>query len=90
MKYNLIIKSVKKTKRLLVVDGSWENCGLASQVISSILKRINLKILKSNPISITLPECPAPSSNVIEKFYYPSINLIIREVKKSLLNKSYY
>jgi pyruvate dehydrogenase E1 component beta subunit len=86
LKYDLIIKSVKKTKRLLVIDGSWDHCGLANQVISSILKKINLKLLKSNPISITLPDCPAPSSNVIEKFYYPNIDLIVREVKKNLIN----
>jgi len=82
LKVDLIIKSVKKTKRLLVVDGSWENCGLSSQIISSVLQKINLNILKCNPTSITLPNSPAPSSHILEKFYYPNVDLIVKKAKK--------
>ena len=69
---DIIIKSVNKTKRLLVVDGGHENLGLGNSLLGSILRKINPKKLINKPDVISLPNTPAPSSERLEKFYYPS------------------
>ena len=77
----IIIDSVKKTGRLLVVDGGWKNCGFAGEVITSVLEKIDLKYFRNRPQRITLPDAPAPTSNVLEKIYYPNEDLIFQKVK---------
>ena len=67
---NLIMDSVKKTGRLMVIDGSWRNCGLAGEIISSVVERLPLGALRAIPQRITLPDAPAPTSRVLEKVYY--------------------
>lgn len=68
-----IIDSVNKTGRLLVVDGGWGNCGMAGEIIASVCEKVDPHSLKSAPQRITLPAAPAPTSHVLEKIYYPSV-----------------
>jgi acetoin:2,6-dichlorophenolindophenol oxidoreductase subunit beta len=74
---NIIIESVKKTGRLLVVDGGWETCGMASEVIAAVARQVEPRFMKKSPINITLPSAPAPTSRVLEQIYYPTkVNVI--------------
>ena len=65
-----IIESVCKTGRLLVVDGGWRTCGIAGELISCVVESVDLKSMHTNPIRITLPDCPAPCSGPLEDIYY--------------------
>jgi pyruvate/2-oxoglutarate/acetoin dehydrogenase E1 component len=78
---DIILKSVRKTGRLLVVDGAWRNCGFAGEVIASVVEQINLSDFKARPKRITLPEAPAPTSHILEKIYYPNANQILKEAQ---------
>jgi pyruvate dehydrogenase E1 component beta subunit len=80
-----IIESVKKTGRLLVLDGGWRNCGLAGEVIAAVLERLPLGVLKTQPRRITLPDAPAPTSRVLEKIYYPGTADVLAATKAMLL-----
>ena len=82
IKINKIIRSLKKTNRLLTIDHGWGPCGLSSEVLSLIFEKIDLKNLKSNPKRITLPFAPAPTSNSLEKKYYFDSNSVEKEVLK--------
>lgn len=73
----IIVRSVEKTGRLVAIDGSWKNCGLAGEVIASVLENLHPKSLKEKPCRITLPEVPAPTSRVLEEIYYPTIEQIV-------------
>lgn len=77
-----IIKSVNKTKRLLVIDGSHEQCGFANSLIGSVVRKIKGNKLKNSPEVITLPNAPAPSSKILEGFYYPSIKTVVNKILK--------
>lgn len=77
-----IVASVQKTGLLCVVDGGWKNCGLAGEIIASVIESIDPKILKKSPMRLTLPEAPAPSASKLESQYYNSSS----EVKKVILN----
>ena len=74
IKYEKLIKSVLKTKRLVVIDGGWKTCGLGSELISSIVEKIEPNILLKKPVNLSQKNCPAPTSKVLEKnIFYPKI-----------------
>jgi pyruvate dehydrogenase E1 component beta subunit len=77
-----IVCSVKKTGRLLVVDGGWRTCGMSSEVIASVAEQIGPNALIKAPVRITLPDAPAPTSRVLEKIYYPDISCVFESAKK--------
>ena len=74
-----LIQSVMKTNRLLSVDISWKTCGISSEIIARVSESIDPKMLISSPARITLPDCPAPSSKELEKYYYPNSNDILKK-----------
>ena len=77
-----IVKSVKKTGRLLVVDGGWSACGLSGEVIAAIVERVAPGTLKKAPSRITLPFAPAPTAKVLEQAYYPNSTMVVDAVLK--------
>ena len=80
--YSSIINSVKKTKRLVVVDGDWSSCGLASEIITSVVESVNPQDLISKPKRVTLVNAPAPTSKYLENDYYISTENIIDAIKE--------
>jgi len=78
---NDIIKSVKKTKRLLVVDPGWISSGFSAELIAKVVENLDINCLKSPPVRIALPDAPAPTSRVLEKEYYTSEEDIISAIK---------
>ena len=84
--YDLILKSICKTKRFIVVDGDWKTCGLASEIISSVVEKLDPNILLSKPVNLSLKNCPAPSSGVLEREYYLSEEDIVSLLKRELFN----
>lgn len=75
---DVVIQSVRKSGRILVVDGGWKNAGFAAEVIASVVEHIQPGQLKSTPKRITLPAAPAPTSRVLEKIYYPGVDDVVR------------
>lgn len=73
----LIIQSVKKTGRLLVVDGGWKTCGMSAEVLASVIEALPPQALIRNPIRVTLPDAPAPTSSSLESHYYPNIQRVV-------------
>ena len=79
-----IVFSVSKTGRLLVVDGGWSPCGMAGEVIASVVECVPPAVLKKSPVRVTLPFSPAPSSRVLEKAYYPTEAMIVSHALKMM------
>ncbi len=80
---NLLFASVKKTGRLIVVDGGWKTSGVAGE-ISALVSENMFEHLKAPIKRITLPDIPAPASSVLEDVYYPKAKDICEAVKKIL------
>lgn len=80
LKFKKIIKSVEKTKRYVVIDGSWSFCGLSDSIIANIEKKINIK-KKSKPLSFNIFDSSAPTSEFLEKKYYIDENIILSKIK---------
>ncbi len=81
---SLILKSIRKTGRIVIADGSWKNCGISADV-SALVSDKGFKYLKAPVKRVTLPDSPAPASRALEKKYYPdakSIKAAIRDLIK--------
>jgi pyruvate/2-oxoglutarate/acetoin dehydrogenase E1 component len=76
-----IITSVKKTKRLIVVDPSWRSFGASSEIISLVSEKIG-KILKNQPQRVTYPNSHTPASSYLEKKFYFNYKKIISAINK--------
>lgn len=72
-----IVDSVMRTGRLLVVDGGWAPCGMASEVIASVMEKVTPSVLKRPPVRVTIPFAAAPTSKVLERVYYPTAQLVV-------------
>ncbi|MDO9541145.1 MAG: transketolase C-terminal domain-containing protein [Kiritimatiellia bacterium] len=66
-----ILSSVKKTKKLLVVDNGWTSCGAGSTIVARIAERMPaderfiVKCMGFEPI-------PCPTTPVLEDLFYPN------------------
>jgi acetoin:2,6-dichlorophenolindophenol oxidoreductase subunit beta len=79
-----IINSVKKTKNLLVVDSGWLSGGFSAEIITKVVEQLPTNCLNNPPARIGLPDAPAPTSRILEKAYYYSVNDVVKMVKKIL------
>ncbi|MBM3327680.1 MAG: alpha-ketoacid dehydrogenase subunit beta [Calditrichaeota bacterium] len=76
-----IFESVKKTGRVVVTDVGWLTGGVAGD-ISAVITENCFKYLKAPVMRVTLPDCPAPSSGVLEEAYYPTKDDIKRVINQ--------
>jgi acetoin:2,6-dichlorophenolindophenol oxidoreductase subunit beta len=77
-----IIESVHRTGALLAVDGGWRTCGIAGEVVASVVERLPVGALRKPPARVTLPDAPAPTSRVLESAYYPSVDTVVSAVTR--------
>ena len=81
-----ILRSVKKTKKCLVVDNDWTHFGVSSEILSVIKEHFvkNENIVASR---IGFFDSPTPSTRSLVKHYYPNSFKIGNQINK-LLNLS--
>jgi pyruvate/2-oxoglutarate/acetoin dehydrogenase E1 component len=82
----LLFESIKKTGKLIIVDGGWKTCGMAAEISARISENI-FGYLKAPIIRVTLPDVPAPASSILEKDYYPTFGKIVNAVKSVVKNE---
>jgi len=75
----LILASVKKTGRAVVVDSGWKTCGLAAEVVAVIAEN-DLGRSISSIRRVALPDIPAPASRSLEKGYFIDAQNIVDAV----------
>jgi pyruvate dehydrogenase E1 component beta subunit len=84
---NDILVSVKKTRKLLVVDSGWISSGFSAELITKVIENLDIDCLKSPPVRIALPDASAPTSHILEKEYYTSVEEIVYAAKNIIKNK---
>lgn len=81
-----IVKSVKKTGKLLVVDTGWTACGASAEIIARVseklgdLKNIQVQRLGFEPV-------PCPTTKNLENLFYPNAQKIASLAYKMLGKK---
>lgn len=79
-----VVKSVRKTGRLVAIDGGWSNCGLAAEIVAGATERLQPSDWRTAPRRVTLADAPAPTSRVLEKIYYPSTEKVVVTVQSMI------
>jgi pyruvate dehydrogenase E1 component beta subunit len=78
-----VINSVKKTRRLLVVDEDYRSYGMTGEIVSLVSEEIGHD-LKTPPRRLAYPDVPVPYSRALEKFVLPDKDRIKGTVKEMM------
>jgi len=76
----LILRSVKKTGRVVVIDGAWKTCGFAAEIAACVGESPLALELKAPICRVCLPDVPAPASRVLEEEYYIKAKDIVHKI----------
>lgn len=80
---NTIIKSVSKTKNLIVVDSAWKTGGISGEIISLVVES-SFDQLERAPLRITSPDHAVPTSRYLANEYYKDAKQIAQHVLEFL------
>ena len=75
--YDLIIDSVRRTHRLVVVDEDTPVCSLASDICARVAEEA-FDYLDAPPSRVTAPHTPVPYSRPLEDTYLPNAARVVR------------
>jgi len=78
-----IIKSVNKTRNIVVFEPGWKSFSVSSEIITSISETMCSRLI-NNPKRICWPDSHIPMSEPLEKEFYPSKEKLISEIKSTL------
>jgi len=82
----IILESVRKTGRALIVDTGWAMGGVCAEVAAIIAENCP-GVLKFPVRRIGLPDLPTPAGFTLEQFYYPSAEKIATVIKQMLVEE---
>jgi len=81
----MIIKSVQKTGKMIIIDTSWPEYGVAAEM-NRIINEYDPSILKAPSKSMGMVSTPCPTAKALEDMYYPDVHdicdTVIKLVKK--------
>lgn len=83
MDFDLIINSVKKTNRLVIVEEGWPFAGVGAQISHEVTSRA-FDYLDAPVERVTQEDVPLPYAHNLEVASLPSIEKVIRAVNKVL------
>ena len=78
-----ILKSITKTRKLIVADGGWKSFGVSAEILAFVYEQA-FATLEVAPRRLCLPDSPAPSSNILESEYYIGTNDFVTMIKDIL------
>ena len=81
--HETILESVRKTKRLMVLDVGTKAFGVGSEIISRVCEDPRTYYgLKACPVNIAAPDCPCPMAPSLTENYYPTAATILNRIQK--------
>jgi pyruvate dehydrogenase E1 component beta subunit len=81
---NLILESVRKTHRLIVMDEDTPRCSLATDIVALVATQA-FDYLDAPPKAVTPPHTPVPFSPPLEQYYLPDTGALIAAVRELTL-----
>lgn len=74
--HDILIKSIAKTRRLLIADTSWAPYGVSAE-ISRIVLSADPKLLLKPVKFLGMAPAPCPTSKALEDMFYPTVRDIV-------------
>ncbi len=78
---DIILESISKTGRLIISDTGPKTGGAASE-IAAIVAEKGMAYLKKPLVRVCCPDTPTPTSDVLEKAYYPDSETLCKAVRE--------
>ena len=78
-----VIDSVRKTKRLVVIDEDYKTCGVAGEVIASVVEEIGTELL-APPQRVAFLDTPIPFARPLEQFARPDEDKLLKAAMRTL------
>jgi pyruvate dehydrogenase E1 component beta subunit len=82
-----VLKSVRKTGRLLIADEDYLGFGLTGEVAALIAENLDTVTLKAPIKRLAVPNVPIPYSRPLEQFVIPQVANIVLAAQQLLLQK---
>jgi acetoin:2,6-dichlorophenolindophenol oxidoreductase subunit beta len=80
----IILESVKKTGKILIVDTGWQIGGVCAE-IGCVVAEKGFSSLKAPIRRVGLPDVPAPAGFTLEHYFYPNMEKIAMVIKEMVL-----
>ncbi len=82
-----VLKSVRKTGRLLIADEDYLGFGLTGEIAALIAENLDTVRLKAPVKRLAVPNVPIPYSRPLEQFVIPQVQNIVQAVQELLVKK---
>ena len=82
-----ILKSVRKTGRLLIADEDYQGFGLSGEIAALIAENLDTVSLKAPVMRLAVPNVPIPYSRPLEQFVIPQVADIVQAAQALLVGK---
>ena len=83
----VILKSVRKTGRLLIADEDYLGFGLSGEIAALIAENLDTVSLKAPVMRLAVPNVPIPYSRPLEQFVIPQVTDIVQAAQALLVGK---
>jgi pyruvate dehydrogenase E1 component beta subunit len=77
----VIVESVKKTHRVVVVQETWRRCSVSSEVAAIVAEQA-LDYLDQPVVRVTGKDVPVPFSPVLENYVLPQEADVVQAVRR--------
>ena len=77
-----VIRSVKKTGRLVVAEPGWRMYGAAAEIIAAVVETLGQ--MRSRPRRVAWPQSAVPTSSRLEEQFYPTSEDIVAACRASV------
>jgi pyruvate dehydrogenase E1 component beta subunit len=84
---NAILKSVKKTSRLVTVEEGWPQCGIGAEIAAMVMESDAFDYLDAPVERITGADVPMPYAIPLEKLALPQVDDICAAVRRTVSRK---
>lgn len=78
-----VLRSVEKSRRLVVFDPAWGSFGMAAEVVARVSEHMGRE-LRCNPVRVCHPDSHTPMSSALEVLYYPDENAVVKRLEPLL------
>ena len=82
-----ILKSVRKTGRLIIADEDYLGFGLSGEISALIAENLDTVVLKAPIKRLAVPNVPIPYSRPLEQFVIPQVANIVLAAQELMLKK---
>lgn len=82
----LIIESIRKTKKLIIADTSWQAYGLGAEVCRWVLEE-DPHMLEKPAKTIGMAPAPCPTAKSLEDLYYPNLSTLSNDIATMITNR---